>query len=169
MKPRLTVVELAKENMKFSAGHFTIFSATERERLHGHNFTVAVSLTTEVDDNGMCFDYGVYKNIIEHLCREWNEFFILPTRSPHLSIDVDGDHLFATFNGKRIPFLREDVLLLPIVNATLEEFSRLILERLTADADALNERKISAIKVTVASGPGQSCCSVWEIESRILA
>jgi 6-pyruvoyltetrahydropterin/6-carboxytetrahydropterin synthase len=164
MTRHLTVVDLAKENMKFSAGHFTIFSATERERLHGHNFTVCVSLTAEVGDNGLCFDYGVYKKIIEQVCCEWNEYFILPTKSPYLKIDIDGNYLFASFDGQRIPFLRKDVLLLPIVNATLEEFSRLILERLTADADALASRKIAAITVKVASGPGQSCSATWDTD-----
>ena len=37
-------IRLAKENMKFSAAHFTIFSASERERLHGHNFRVEVDI-----------------------------------------------------------------------------------------------------------------------------
>ena len=40
-----TTLELCQEEMKFSAGHFTILSATERERLHGHNFTVYVAIT----------------------------------------------------------------------------------------------------------------------------
>ena len=31
----LTTIEIDKENLKFSAAHFTIFSGTERERLHG--------------------------------------------------------------------------------------------------------------------------------------
>ena len=38
---QLTTIELSKEYLKFSAGHFTVFSATERERLHGHNFSVS--------------------------------------------------------------------------------------------------------------------------------
>ncbi|EQD50251.1 hypothetical protein B1A_13514, partial [mine drainage metagenome] len=36
---RSVEVDLSKERMKFSAGHFTVFSASERENLHGHNFT----------------------------------------------------------------------------------------------------------------------------------
>lgn len=160
-KKQTTTIELAKENMKFSAGHFTIFSATERERLHGHNFNVSVRMEAEVGHNGMCFDYGIYKRIIERLCREWNEYFILPGLSPHLRIESQGDHIHAVFNGQRIPFLKEDVLVLPIANATLEEFSRLILEKLTADRQALAAYGISSLAVKVFSGPGQSCGAVW--------
>ena len=75
-------IRLAKQNMKFSAAHFTIFSATERERLHGHNFTVEVDIDARMLGNGMCFDYGIYKDRVVALCRELNEWTILPTRSP---------------------------------------------------------------------------------------
>jgi len=160
-RSQTTTIELAKENMKFSAGHFTIFSATERERLHGHNFNVSVRMTAAVGDNGMCFDYGNYKTIIERLCREWNEYFILPGLSPYLNIESRGEHIHAVFNGQCIPFLKEDVLVLPIANATLEEFSRLTLQKLTADKRALADHGITAMAVKVFSGPGQSCGAVW--------
>lgn len=155
MNERVTI-RLAKQNMKFSAGHFTIFSATERERLHGHNFTVEVDIEARMLGNGMCFDYGLYKDRVVALCRELNEWVILPTRSPHLRIEEDGDHVYAHFNGQRIPFLRSDVLLLPIANATLEEFAWWFLQRLAEDGDALRAHAIDAIEVRVLSGPGQS-------------
>ena len=155
MDERVTI-RLAKQNMKFSAGHFTIFSATERERLHGHNFTVEVDIEARMLGNGMCFDYGLYKDRVVALCRELNEWVILPTRSPHLRIEEDVDHVYAHFDGQRIPFLRGDVLLLPIENATLEEFAWWFLRRLAEDRDALRAHAIDAIEVRVLSGPGQS-------------
>lgn len=155
MDERVTI-RLAKQNMKFSAGHFTIFSATQRERLHGHNFTVEVDIEARMLGNGMCFDYGLYKDRVVALCRALNEWVILPTRSPHLRIEEDGDHVYAHFDGQRIPFLRGDVLLLPIANATLEEFAGWFLQRLAEDRDALRAHAIDAIEVRVLSGPGQS-------------
>ena len=41
-------IELSKEYLNFSAGHFTIFSATERENLHGHNFQVRGAVTAAI-------------------------------------------------------------------------------------------------------------------------
>jgi 6-pyruvoyltetrahydropterin/6-carboxytetrahydropterin synthase len=155
------ILELFKENMKFSAGHFTIFSATERERLHGHNFNLHVTVEAQILENGMCFDYGLYKRRIEALCREWNEYFILPTRSPYLQIEEAEDYLYAVFNHERIPFLRKDVLLLPIENATVEEFSRLFLEKLTEDPQELKHWGLASVSVKVFSGPGQCAASTW--------
>ena len=155
MSEKVTI-RLAKQNMKFSAAHFTIFNATERERLHGHNFTVEVDIHARMLGNGMCFDYGIYKDRVVALCRELNEWTILPTRSQYLRIEEEGEHVFAHFNGQRIPFLRSDVKLLPIENATLEEFAAWFLQRLGEDREALQAHGIAAIEVRVLSGPGQS-------------
>ena len=152
----IAVIRLAKENMKFSAGHFTIFSATERERLHGHNFRVEVDIHAQMLGNGMCFDYGLYKDRIVALCRELNEWFLLPTQSPHLRIEDDGDLIYAHFAGERIPFLRQDVLLLPLVNITLEELAGYFIQRLLQDRQEVLAHRIGLIEVRVFSGPGQS-------------
>ena len=72
MKKYLTTVELQKESMKFSAGHTTIFSATEREPLHGHLYHVYLGLTTWVLHNGMTFDYRYYKKKIQKLMLRLN-------------------------------------------------------------------------------------------------
>lgn len=149
-------IRLAKENMKFSAAHFTIFNAHERERLHGHNFRVEADIEARMLGNGMCFDYGIYKDRIVALCRELNEWTILPTRSPYLRVEETGDQVYALFDGQRIPFLRSDVLLLPIENATLEEFAAWFLQRLGEDREALRAHAITAMEVRVFSGPGQS-------------
>src|SRR3954453_2881336 len=57
-----TTIEITKDYLHFSAAHFTIFSATERENLHGHNFDVSCSLDTSVGPNGLAFDYNVVKD-----------------------------------------------------------------------------------------------------------
>ena len=94
---RTTTIELFKEEMKFSAGHFTIFSASERENLHGHNFTVSVAIEGVVNDNGMLADYGVYKRWVIDRCRAWNETFMLPGESPHLRMERHDGGITAHF------------------------------------------------------------------------
>lgn len=163
--PRRVRVHLAKENMKFSAGHFTIFGPGERERLHGHNFTVQAIIETDVGEDGICFDYGVYKDRIVALCRELNEWFILPAHSPHLRIEDSGEHIVAHFGEERIPFLRGDVKVLPIANGTLEEFSAWFLQRLTEDREELRRFRIHWMEVRTASGPGQHVAVSASFES----
>lgn len=156
-----TTVELFKEDMKFSAGHFTVFSATERERLHGHNFRVHVALRSSVDDNGLMVDYGVYKRKLYELCREWNEYFLLAENSPFLAFERDGDKVNVRFGNEVIPFLASDVLLLPVANVTVEELARLMLQRVVAFRSEQGHEQVFEIMVKVFSGPGQSGSAEW--------
>src|SRR3990167_7169592 len=150
-KPYLTTVELQKEYMKFSAGHTTLFSATEREPLHGHMYKVCLGLTTWVEDNGMTFDYRYYKEKIYALCRKLNQTFLMPEFSPFLQIESDDEYWYFTFNKKKIPFLKEDVTLMPLSNITVEELSRWFVGELIKDTEELERHRIENIVVKVFS------------------
>jgi len=166
---RLATLELFKERMGFSAGHFTIFSETSREHLHGHNYQVHVSLTMEVEEKyGLTFDYRDYKDILYKRCRELNETFILPKYSPYLSLEEDELYIYATFNKERIPFLKRDVTILSITNATVEELSLWFLKIFCEDEKDLEKNKIKRIEVKVSSSPGQFGSTVWEHNGGIL-
>ncbi|GIW22130.1 MAG: 6-pyruvoyl tetrahydrobiopterin synthase [Candidatus Sericytochromatia bacterium] len=158
---RNTIIELFKEGMKFSAGHFTIFSETERENLHGHNFNVYVSINADILENGMCFDYGIYKDRIMNLCKKFNEIFIIPRLSKYLKIEEDEKYVYIYFNNEKMSFLKRDVLLLDIENATLEEFSRIFVDELTKNKQELELFRINEINVKVFSGPGQCANYKW--------
>lgn len=157
-----TTIEITKDYLHFSAAHFTIFSATERENLHGHNFDVSCSLDTLIGDNGLAFDYNLVKDKLMTLCDELDERVLMPEQSPHLNIDRGADgYVTILFNGERIPFLARDILTLPIRNATVEEFARWFTARLSSDED-LARQPIESLTVKVSSGPGQWASSRWE-------
>ena len=61
-------IRIDKDYLSFSAGHFTIFSATERENLHGHAFGVSAEYECDVDENGLTFDYNIVKYALKKLC-----------------------------------------------------------------------------------------------------
>ena len=163
---QLATLYIDKESHKFSAAHYTIFSATERERLHGHNYSVSAMIAAPMGDNGFAADYNVYKNRIKTLCDELDEYMILPEHSPHQSIEEDGDNYRVRFNGEEMSFLKSDTLVLPIRNATVEEFSHLLLARLLelSGADVLAE-----VQLCVASGPGQKACARWSAMDEAIA
>ena len=147
--------------MKFSAGHTTIFSATEREPLHGHMYSVYLSLTTWVEENGLTFDYRFYKKKMLELCKYLNQTFLMPQHSPYLSFREDETYYYFTFNGKTMPFLREDVTLMPLTNITVEELSRWFVLELIKDTAELERHRIEKIVVKVFSAPGQSASHEW--------
>lgn len=162
MNKYLTTVELKKQSMKFSAGHTTIFSATEREPLHGHMYEVYLALTTWVEENGMTFDYRHYKERIHVLCKHLNQTFLMPQFSPFLHYDQDDEYYYFTFNNKKIPFLKEDVTLMPLTNITVEELSRWFVTELIKDKEELAKHRIEKVVVKVFSAPGQSASHEWQ-------
>lgn len=161
MPGQTVTLRLAKENMKFSAGHFTIFGPGERERVHGHDFRVAVRVQSRVGANGLCFDYGLLKRRIVALCRELNEWMLLPGESPLLRIEREGALVHAVFGEERIPFLAADVQVLPLANISVEELARYFLGRLLEDRAQVDAFRIDLLDVEVASGPGQGATMSW--------
>lgn len=158
---RISVIELYKETYKFSVAHFTIFSETERENLHGHNYHVHTSLKFLVTDNGMSFDYRFYKEKIRKLCRSIGHVTLLPTQSQHLKIEDQGDYYCAIFANEKLYFLKRDVVLMPLKNITIEELSRWFLEQLLLDKEQLEKNFIKEITVRVFSDLEQSGSSSW--------
>lgn len=153
---RTTTLELCKENQKFSAAHFTIFSPTERERLHGHNFQVGVIISAPVTNNGMAIDYRRIKDLVKSICHSLDEYVLLPLNSPFLKIEDRGDQWAAIFNGETMLFLKSDTRCLEIENITVEDLSYYILQRFRGTADEFPE-----ITVRVSSGAGQWGSSTW--------
>lgn len=155
---RLTTLYIDKESHKFSAAHYTIFSSTERERLHGHNYSVSARIVAAMGDNGFAADYNVYKQRLKALCDALDEYLVLAADSPHQQIVEDDGEYRVYFAGEEMRFLKSDTLLLPLRNATVEEFSAYLLQQLLmlSRQDDLRE-----VELCVASGPGQKGCASW--------
>lgn len=153
-------IDIAKEYLHFSAAHFTVFSATERENLHGHNFQVEASLRGRVGDDGLCFDYNIVKARLKTLCDTLDEVVLLPGGCPHLDIRAAEAYTVATFNGERLPFLHRDVKVLPVRNVTVEELAHWLIGELTADPE-IAALPVSDIELRVSSGAGQWARATW--------
>lgn len=118
-------VFVSKADFKFNCAHFIIFDGF-RERLHGHNYQMSVRVTGEghVGNDGYLIDFGDIKKVARLLCKEMNEYFICPMRSPELSIvDVDGQICIECPDGAKFSFPKRDCVLLPVLHSSAEELS----------------------------------------------
>ena len=102
---RLTTLYIDKESHKFSAAHYTIFSGTERERLHGHNYSVSAKIVAPMGDNGFAADYNVYKTRLKHLCDALDEYMLLAGDSPWQSIEEDGPCYRVKFADDEVTYI----------------------------------------------------------------
>ncbi len=126
------VVHLAKENFKFSSTHFTIFSATNAERLHGHNYQMTCEIELEEIDPkiGMAFDFNLIKPEIKALCDEVDEYILIAAKSPFLKFKSIDQSIEMQFANRRYIFPKEDCKELDLVNITSEELARYFCEKL---------------------------------------
>lgn len=148
-----TIIELAKESFHFSAAHFTMFSATEREKLHGHNYSVRCRIACAVGAHGLAFDYTGIKQRIKELCASLDERTLMPSRSPWLSVHVSSGQVIIQFAGERLVLPEPDVCLLPIANVTLEALAKHLAETLL-ESEAASHLPIQSLTIGVSSAPG---------------
>ena len=157
---RSTRIKLFKEYLKFSAAHFTIFSATDRERIHGHNFTVQIDLDLSVNEDGISTSYRSFKDSAKILCESLDEHILLPQYSQYLSFEMMNNQYLVKFNGEELFFPIADTKLLPVRNTTVEELSFYILNQITKEFE-VEKNNITFIEITVSSGAGQSGSTKW--------
>lgn len=160
--PEFTL-HLAKEYFKFSAAHFTIFSATHAEPLHGHNYYVKfMARTKSAPHDGLSFDFNELKPEIRQICEQLDEKVLIAKASKHLKIEpVATDSTTANpqpnnwlirFHKKTYSLPQEDVVLLDLENISSEELARWILAKLVSKW----KTQFSEICVEVEETRGQS-------------
>ena len=153
-------IDIHKEALHFACAHFTIFGSSHRENLHGHNYFVRATASGPINENGLCFDYNKLKNEIELLCNQLDETTLLASDSPHLEFETDDEYVTVIFGDERLPFLKRDILLLPIRNVTVEELAKWFLDQLTSSS-TFNELAIEELDLSISSGPSQTATVSW--------
>ncbi|KAG6572807.1 RNA helicase [Phytophthora cinnamomi] len=150
-------VHVSKDYMKFNAAHFIAYKGF-REKLHGHNYRLAVTITGQVGPDGYVVDFGEIKKISRVICKDLNESFLVPMNSDSLKISFDDTnvHLLTEDNAK-FSFPKADCSLLPIIHSSAEELAIYISNQLI-DAftlDALLERGARKIEVSISEATQQ--------------
>lgn len=158
---RYKTLEFFHGRLKFSAGHFTIFSKNKRERIHGHNYHLHALITAALAEPGITFDYDLFHDKLLALCQQLHSRFLLPGQSPYLTYKENATHYHFIFNHKTMSLLKEDVLVLPLANITLEELSRWFVEQITQDKSFLQEHDIVEIVIKVFNGPEHCASTLW--------
>lgn len=152
--PRYTL-RLAKGDFKFSAAHFTLFSPSEAEPLHGHNYRVLVEVGgDELDALGLLIETGILKRRIRELLIGLDDRVLLPERSPLLAITVQDGSVDCRYADRAYRFPEREVVLLPLVNVTMELLARLVWRQLAEDLEA---GSASHLAVEIEETDGQSC------------
>lgn len=148
-------VRVTKDHLVFSAAHFITFNGTICERLHGHNWRVAVELEGPLDANRYVFDFIALRDALQAIVLELDHRVLLPTLHPAIHVTDHGKEVEARFEERRWVFPREDAVLLPVENTTAELIARWIGQRLEPTVRATPGAAISIMQIEVEENFGQ--------------
>lgn len=119
-------VKVTKDYLVFSAAHFITYAGTLCERLHGHNYRVAVDVAGPLDENHYVFDFIALRDLTRAITDRLDHRVLLPTTSKLIQVTEKGEEVEARFGGRRWVFPHDDCVLLPIANTTAEMLARWI-------------------------------------------
>jgi 6-pyruvoyltetrahydropterin/6-carboxytetrahydropterin synthase len=152
---------IARPEHKFSCAHMTVFPDGTKERLHGHNYTIALALEVERIELGSMIPFAPIKAVLGELCRAWKEHVLLAAENPYFALIRDDSELEFTLCGERYVLPRHDALLLPIDNISVEALAAHVVGVLRDEIVGL-ARRVRSLEVTIEESPGQgaSCTLV---------
>ena len=115
-------IRLDKEHHVFAAAHFITFAGNICERLHGHNYRVAVELGGPLDENSYVVDFIAARDELRAITDQLDHRMLLPDNHPLIRVVADAKEVTVTFtpDGRRWIFPLGDCLILPVPNTTAE-------------------------------------------------
>lgn len=156
-KQRTYTVDVVKDHLVFSAAHFITIGKV-CERLHGHNFRVGCEVEGELDENGFVCDFIALRDTLHGLCQSLDHRMLLPDRHPQLKLRKSKKEIEVRFHDRRWVFPRDECLILPIAQTTVELIAQWLGKQLL---QAIDHSHLTAVTVRVEENFGQwAACRV---------
>lgn len=150
-------VRLDKEHHVFSAAHFITFAGNVCERLHGHNYRVAVEVDGPLDENQYVIDFIALRDELKAITDQLDHRMLLPTGHPLIQVTAGGQEVEVVFtpDNRRWIFPRGDCVILPIANTTAELLANYIGQQLLAAIHRRTGQRPGRLQVAVDENHGQ--------------
>ena len=148
-------VRVTKDHLVFSAAHFITFNGNTCERLHGHNWRVAVEAAGALDENFYVIDFIALRDAAQKIVGELDHRMLVPTEHGSINVWTSEREVEITINESRWVLPREDCVLLPIENTTAERLAWWIGGRLREELPPAAWKLISSLDVEVEENFGQ--------------
>jgi len=150
-------VRVTKDELVFSSGHFITYMGDQCERIHGHNYRVAVEVEDDLDVNHYVFDFIALRDLTREITAELDHRMLLPTESHLIKLEEDGPKNWRARHQDRYwSFPREECVLLPIANTTTELLAYYIAGRLRDALTARNIKLPRLVRIEVEENFGQT-------------
>jgi 6-pyruvoyltetrahydropterin/6-carboxytetrahydropterin synthase len=154
-------VRVTKDYLVFCCAHFITYEGDDCERLHGHNYRVAVEVDGTLDENHYVFDFIALKNLTRSIVNELDHHMLVATKNPKLPTTVEGNRVVVRFGEKHWDFPKEDCVLLPIENTTTELLAKWLATRLLAELKSKRDVVPDVLRIELEECFGQSARYEW--------
>lgn len=149
-------VRVAKDQLGFAAGHFISYEGDKCERLHGHNYKVAVEVEGPLDANHYVFDFIALKRLTRDITDRLDHRMMLPQRNAFIQVRVEGGQVDVRYRERRWSFPVGDCVLLPVENTTAELLARYIADEIRGRLGHEFGFHPTCLRVEVEESDGQS-------------
>ena len=149
-------IRVSKDYFLFCCAHFITFNGDDCERLHGHNYRVAVEVEGPLDANHYIFDFVALKRRTQSIVDELDHHMLLAMENPLLPVTDAGDNYTVKFGPKTWSFPKEDCAALPIANTTTELLAKWFAGRLATELEKQYGYTPEVMRVEVEEATGQS-------------
>ena len=154
-------VRVTKDHLVFCSGHFISYEGDKCERLHGHNYRVAVEVEAELDANFYVFDFIALKARTMEITDTLDHRMMLATRNALIRVHQEQKRIRVTYGDREWIFPSEDCVLLPIENTTAELLARYIGQRLLEELRRQHNFTPQVLRAEVEENIGQSARYEW--------
>jgi len=150
-------LHIKKDAFKFSAAHMTVFPDGTKESLHGHNYTIEVTVHLKEISFKKMISFSEIKSAMRIICEEWDEKVLIALKNPYFEIrsesSVEIDFLLCK---KRYVLPKDEVAFLPIDNITSEALAEEFASRLgNALKIRIQSQEIIGLQVRIEESFGQ--------------
>ncbi len=156
-------VRVTKDHLVFSAGHFiTIETPAGQicERLHGHNWRVAVEVSGPLDRNQYVFDFIALRDNLQKIVDRLDHRMLLPTKHPQIKVDAGPKETEVHYHDRRWVFPSDECVLLPVEQTTAELIARWIGVALDEELAEQGWPRLPVLRIEVEENFGQ--WAIWE-------
>ncbi len=127
-------IEVKDSRNKFSAAHFLLLEKTHKcSRLHGHNYTVNVSIQGSLDKDYFVVDFVKVKEKLQDIVEGLDHRILIPTKSDMLKFKIKDEEVSIDAAGKKYVIPKGDICFLPIPATTSENLAKYIFDLIKPD------------------------------------
>src|SRR4030042_4378412 len=120
-------IDVKDSRNKFSAAHFLLLEKSHKcSRLHGHSYTVNVSIQGPLDKDYFVLDFIRVKQKLQDIVEVLDHRILVPTKSNILKVKLKDDEVTIEAQGKKYVLPKEDICFLPIPATTSENLAKYI-------------------------------------------